>query len=258
MYTQFMYNIGFEIEKQFIPTIVRDVRIKEVKFEIIKEVIKEPSCGEEIITHPMELTSNMNKRKEIFNKFIEAQHLIATPITVKCGTHATLTIEGENDGEKLLEKIKPYASVLYALYKNRLFNNYCCGNFCLLTDKEIEKGIEGLNNKEYKYNTISSYADRLEFRLFPAIKNHKELYYLYSLIYIVVDSAYKQVDQNEYLNKIKNFLEDYYWKPSALENLFFNAKWFNKAILNRETNPIISKYIRNTKWPESYQGKRNI
>lgn len=180
------FAIGFEVEKK---SFFDDVK----EYPLFKGFEEDGSCGVEAVTHILPLVGRSMWRTKVFNMFSEAKHIIDdefSPSNYKCGGHMTFsvnaerTLEGETyRGRDLIDAIRPFSGIMYALFRKRLSNHFCCGNIEMASDYGSSK-----------YVVCRIRQETLEFRLPSRITSVKCMRDRYKLMYTILDFAINQPD----------------------------------------------------------------
>lgn len=168
------FTIGFEIEKnQF-------SRGAVTEYALFAGFERDGSCGYEAITHILPLLPKGGWRNKVFNMMFEAKRIIEdshSPSDSRCGGHITLAVDGMS-GEQVMNGIRKYSGVMYALFRRRLQNGYCRSNWKM--DGAYSSG---------RYQVCVNKGDRVEFRLPNRVSSVKQLMRRYELCYTMMDFA---------------------------------------------------------------------
>ena len=177
--TKAKFAIGFEVEK------TRLRRGAVMEYALFKGFETDSSCGYEAITHVLPLVGRSMWRTKVFNMFAEAKQIIDeqySPSDYRCGGHMTFSVDGMA-GHQLMDLIRPFSGIMYALFRKRLANQYCNGN------------IEMASSFGYSKYTVCKINDySLEFRLPSRITSVKCMMDRYKLMYAILDFAINQPD----------------------------------------------------------------
>lgn len=106
----------------------------------------------------------------------ELKRMIDGDFTERCGGHMTLSAKGMTSRE-VFEGVIGFLPLIYALYPNRAANSYCVAK-----DKAI------LATNPDKYSSIYVRNSYIEFRIFPAIKSTKNLYWRVRLLRVMIEN----------------------------------------------------------------------
>jgi hypothetical protein len=168
------YKIGFEIEKED-EDVLEGISIDD--FEENCPLWKKEHDGSlneygfEVVSPAMTFDT-----KKIF-KYINAnktlvEHINSTYST-RCGGHINLS-HADMTGDELFDSLKGYTPLLYALYSGRVNQNYSRG-----------KKNEDLKNDGEKKQAIRITIDRIEFRIFSAVRDVTNLEWRSKLIELI-------------------------------------------------------------------------
>jgi len=143
------FAIGFEVEK----TSLRRGAVME--YPLFKGFETDSSCGYEAITHVLPLVGRSMWRTQY------------SPSNYKCGGHMTFSVYGM-EGHQLMDLVRPFSGIMYALFRKRLNNQYCNGNIEMASNYGCSK-----------YTICKINENSLEFRR-------------YKLMYTMLDFAINQ------------------------------------------------------------------
>jgi hypothetical protein len=147
---------GIEVEKCEIDS---DTNFEDIgESNLFKGIEEDSSCGFEAITNIIAV--NYKTEKFLKSEILKQKVLLNSEVNSCCSGHITLSIDGLS-GLQLQEKIRPYLSLWFALFKGRLKNNYCSGN------------IEAKNERTDKYSAINVFNNRIEIRIPSKIGSKK-------------------------------------------------------------------------------------
>lgn len=168
------FTMGFEVEKEDYAA-KTSCNFKDLPHEWTKEqdASLDNNSGYELISPVYDLYGTLHE-EDIEGSDLLKQH-INGGYSNKCGGHIHVastmhTVEG------LFEKCSGFFPVLYSLYVNRLKVGY----------SEAKKKHEYLNRD--KRSSIYVRGDTLEFRIFPAVKNVKNLLWRVGLLRIIMNN----------------------------------------------------------------------
>lgn len=169
------FTIGIEVEKnQF-------SRHAIYEYELFKGFERDGSCGYEAITHVLPLLPAGTWRTKVFDMVYKAERIIDdrySPSDSRCGGHITISAKGLR-GCQLMEAVKDYSGIVYALFRYRLRSMYCREN------NRMERGfIYGS-----RYQVCLEKDDRIEFRLPNKFESVKQVMRRYELFYELLDFA---------------------------------------------------------------------
>lgn len=183
------YTIGFEVEKNEL----HRGSVKE--YELFCGFERDGSCGYEAVTNVLPLLPPSRWRMKVYDMMVKADRIIDdaySPSNSSCGGHITVAVDGM-DGEQLLAKMRPYAGIFYAVWWNRLNNNYCQYNPTLLPNDRNNVAWVDLGNYDgswhSKYRVALPKDDILEWRLPSRFTSVKQMMRRYELFYEVLDAS---------------------------------------------------------------------
>ena len=193
------------------------------------------SCGVEAITHilPLEDIDTSTKAQEVFEMLDEAELIINSEVNENCGGHMTFSVRGYSDGHVVLEGIKPYLSIVYAMFKERLNGRYCSNN---------KKGKRGENTK---YSPLNVKGDRVEIRLYGAIRSVEQLKLRYRLMYEILNHGINKCTRFEqFLKDITPLLlEIYKGEENKVISVIQYARAFRHYLMDAFAHSSIKKYV---------------
>lgn len=168
------FTIGMEIEKnQFHRSAIYE-------YELFKGFERDGSCGYEAITHVLPLLPAGSWRTKVFDMVYKAERIIEdrySPSDSRCGGHITLSAKGLS-GRELMDAVREYSGIVYALFRYRLTNSYCREN------KRMDSHYYGT-----RYQVCLLKDDRIEFRLPSRFESVKQVMRRYELFYELLDFA---------------------------------------------------------------------
>ena len=168
------FSIGFEIEKEDEEAhdCVR-ARFLYDKTEWIKENDGSlcDEIGYELVSPAFDLFSS--KMEDEINESRTLQQLINADSSRKCGGHVNLG-SSEYNSNQLLEGLSAFLPLLYAMYENRIEEYYA---------KAHSK--HKYHEMQTKQSAVYVKSHVLEFRIFPAVKNVKNLLWRRDLMRIM-------------------------------------------------------------------------
>lgn len=183
------YTIGFEVEKNEL----HRGSVKE--YELFCGFERDGSCGYEAVTNVLPLLPPSRWRMKVYDMMVKADRIIEdtySPSNRDCGGHITVAVDGM-DGEQLLAKMRSYAGIFYAVWWNRLNNNYCRYNPTLLPDDRNNVAwvdLGGYNGSwHHKYRVALPKYDILEWRVPSRFTSVKQMMRRYELFYEVLDAS---------------------------------------------------------------------
>ena len=229
-------RIGFEIEKTYFKTFDggyaenRDDHVGS--HELFKGYETDSSCGVEAITNILPLDSPRSlSRNEVFQYFDEADCIINSPVSKKCGGHICISVHGMS-GYDILNKVRGNMAILYSMYRYRLSKEHCSEN----------KKLEYRNNTKYSPVNVKDFG--IEIRIPSAVKNVRQLKLRYDLIYkIMYHSLRTRQSYDKLLEKIDYILMRMYKNKEKVDNVKRLSYDFRKYLLNDETPYSIQEFL---------------
>jgi hypothetical protein len=205
------FKVGFECEKEDIK-VRNSLSITEFKnitggyWRKESDSSLDSRNGFELISPIMDF--NVDRIQEYLKQFpVLLEHINADFNTITCGGHINIS-DTEQNGPELFESISGYVPVLYSMYSNRLSNSYSVGQ----KKEELKRGSRA---------AICVKSERIEIRIFSAIRNIDVLLFRLRLVRFMLD----------------NFTSD---PAQAVKNLRSNSELFN-GIYSRD---ILARMLR--------------
>lgn len=170
------YLIGYEIEKEDnrikYSVYLQDLMNEHPKWRKEKDSSLDGETGFELISPPFELDSAkieaLLSRSETLKSHINASH------STNCGGHIHLSKAGTT-GRELFESIQGYTPLLHAMYPNRADAvSYCQAK----SNDELKRGG--------KYQSVNILHNRIEIRIFSAVRNVSNLMWRTRLIELML------------------------------------------------------------------------
>lgn len=147
--------------------------------------------GWELISPVMPM-SDLTRLKKICHpvrKYLNAEH------SARCGGHINLSRKGWTSNQ-ILERLKDGFAFLYAIYPNRMTNSYCRA-----------KSWQTYIDMPDKYSALYKKNNRIvEIRLFPAIKNYKNLLWRVTLLKVLTRRHFGFIEKVESLENHNSYL----------------------------------------------------
>lgn len=171
------FKVGFEIEKEC----AEGCRHDHLEIYSASKWVKErdssldDEIGYELVSSTYNLFNDelIKEAEALEEKFPK---LINGHTSKSCGGHIHFSKE-DTMGADLLESVCGYLPILYAIYQHRIGKSYC----------EV-KEKEQMKNSDNKYQAVRVMRSRIEFRIFPAVKNLSTLEWRLGLIRIMAKS----------------------------------------------------------------------
>lgn len=242
--TKYKFSVGIEVEKDHFIDEYGEIANKSGDYvgdyDLFAGFETDSSCGVEAITNILPLEGVRSKRRhDIFEMFKEAEDIINSPSNNRCGGHMTISVETK--GKKLskydiMDKLKHNLSIIYALYPARLSATHCCAN------KKI------LWQSNQKYSPVYLKHNRVEIRLFSAIKNVEQLKNRYDLLFKILYYTFeKPISFGVLIQKIRPNLKRMYRnnpeKILKINRVIELSKSFRMYLIDGKVSANIEQYI---------------
>lgn len=184
-----IFNLGFEIEKEDL-FVKESIYLDDFKSQTNdfwrkeKDGSLDNDSGFELISPVFPLD------KDLIIDYIKNNHILLEHVNAdfssNCGGHIHLSMK-HFTGEELFGHISCFMPLLYALYPARAKNTYTQSK----PKNQMQKSSD-------KYQAVKIWSNRIEIRIFPAVKNIDNLAFRIDLIQYILD-AIRQADlTNEY------------------------------------------------------------
>jgi len=224
------FTIGFEIEKN------RLHRSSVREYPVFCGFERDSSCGfeygqggYEAVTHILPLIPKSQWRNKVFNMFVEAKKIIEddySPSNTRCGGHIHIGVRGMT-GNDIINLLRPYSGIVYAIFRKRLANDYCRFNPQML-EREYDK---------YSVARINDHT--LEFRLPSRVSSVKQVMRRYELMYELVNFAVNDSGKSISVlhRRLRPIVMSMYERDTAkVDEIFELAGHFNKYIKTGKLN----------------------
>lgn len=224
------FTIGMEIEKnQFHRSAIYE-------YELFKGFERDGSCGYEAITHVLPLLPAGAWRTKVFDIIYKAERIIDdrySPSDSRCGGHITLSAKGLS-GNQLMNAVRDYSGIVYALFRFRLRNTYCCEN------KRMDTFYYGS-----RYQVCLLKDDRIEFRLPNKFESVKQVMRRYELFYELLDFAVNvKGSQSAFLKRVTPIITSMYnGDVDKVKEVLSLAVDFQVYINTGEKRPSIERFV---------------
>lgn len=236
------FTIGFEVEK------VRLSRGAVKEYELFAGFETDSSCGYEAVTHILPLVPSGRWRTKVFDMMLKAEKIIDNQWSasdVNCGGHINLGVYGYSGGA-ILQKVRPFMGLIYALFRYRLRNNYCKYNPRLrpkIELRSIDTDFTYLNHP--KYHTVLAKDRIIEIRLPSRVESVKQLMRRYELMYELLDIAFntKTKSIKPLLKRARPILSRMYDTTFEVDNICDLAEKFQRYINRGVIDPSIASLL---------------
>lgn len=208
------YKIGLEIEKECSDGCEHSHHEIRQKFGWAKE--RDGSLcdeyGYELVSPAYDLFGKrvLEDAKKIEEAF---PMLINGRTSSNCGGHIHFS-KRDTLGADLLESVCGYLPLLYSIYEHRINKSYC---------KVEEK--EAMKNSDNKYQAVKVMRSRIEFRIFPAVKNLQVIEWRIELLRLMAKNPSSNPIQVAIdLANSKTKLHKHFAKIFKRETIYLKAK----------------------------------
>lgn len=124
------------------------------------------SDGFEIVSPTLALNS------ETIKAFEPIRHLVNASGSHRCGGHIHFSEVGKS-GEETFDEFGPLVPLLFALYPSRVSQNYC----------KAKKAAD-MKGAGSKYQAVQVLSNRIEFRIFPLVRDMDQLQWRLDLLFL--------------------------------------------------------------------------
>ena len=237
---QSRFAIGFEIEKSSF----HRGAVKE--YPLFSHFEYDSSCGVEAVTNLLPLVDKSVWRNKVLSMFSEVRKIVDdrySPSTQRCGGHITLSCVGMS-GQELSTKLKPYASIIYALWRFRLRNSYCYGNLMMSPNPDYRQWIGHTTSN--KYHVCKIMDDRIEFRLPNRVQSVENLNLRYRLRYELMNYAITKPNGTyagfiKKINLILLYMYDH--NQAKVDEIVTLSKAFRKMLMSGKINADVVQWV---------------
>lgn len=224
------FTIGFEIERNSLLGRIDEEGddCQEVDdCEIVAGTETDSSCGVEVVTHILPLASD--SKSQVFAAIDECSDWLDDDVEANksCGGHITIAGAGLTR-----EKLTPYLSLWFALFRYRLNTTYCRQN----TDGK------GSNTK---YSPLNHKGGNMyELRIPCAVRSSDSLKFRYSLMLSMVEAIDKGETARKWCTSLETekLLNTVYSEQKTLEMIIL-AGQFEKYLVVGEVSEEVKKFL---------------
>jgi hypothetical protein len=182
------WGIGFEVEKNEVNG-ADDEGDYVGSYPLFSGWERDVSCGIEGITHVYDPLTAADK----FRADADASRAaLNAPSDKTCGGHINIS-HPSLPPRHLLQSLRTYAPLWYAIYRHRLNNSYC------IEDKKVEHGCT-------KYSPLRTKSFGVEFRLPSGVRNHDQLVRRFELMSLVCQAIDAGWSLNRYAKECRSLL----------------------------------------------------
>jgi len=205
--------IGFEVEKEDEEWHVRGSSETDIlaaahdsKWLAVSDGSLEYDNGFELVSPGYNLTDpNGEYGTEAMQRDFDNLAPLMAKTTSRCGGHITLSVAGFT-GEQIARRIEPFYSLLFALYPSRLMGEYA---------RPI-RGEDSLTNiRGGKFRAVNVMNDRVEFRIFSAVKTPGQLMNRVELIRALYELILGEDGQPLSIGECRDAIEAAIGKPDS-------------------------------------------
>lgn len=186
------YLVGFEVEKCSVGGASSRNDYVETR-PLFSGWETDASCGVEGITHAYDPLDPVTVAK-FGQDLLDSADYVNEDCDSSCGGHINLSSTHHTPRE-LMTKFRDYAPLWYAVYRNRLNNNYCHN------DKKIEHGGD-------KYSPVRTKSFGIEIRLPNRVHNVVVLHRRFEWMGITCQAMSNQTSFNAYVKSCRSLLLD--------------------------------------------------
>jgi len=226
------YTVGFEIEKNEVDG-ATDAGHYIEPCTLINNWEYDGSCGYDgcVGVEAISNVYDLHSQRDLLEEHIEeAADQLSAPADHYCGGHIHVKGPGLS-----IDSIRPYAGLLFAIYRHRLNTKYCSGN------KRLSSSCSGDNN--YPAIRVRGY-EHLEFRLVRAVTSGKVLLRRYDLMGLLITAAKKEWTFEGFLRKAYPILKEMYPNNEKRSNIRKLARHFQDFLNdNNVVHSSIQKFV---------------
>lgn len=221
------WGIGFEVEKN-------DINGASGEGEYVgsSELFSgwecDASCGVEGITHVYDPHTCADK----FKQHVEAsKRWLDAACDRTCGGHVNIS-SAEHTPRELLQEMRRYAPLWYAIYRNRLNNTYC------VEDKKVEHGTT-------KYSPLRTKSFGVELRLPPAVRNGEQLVRRFDLLALCCTAIDEGWSLSRYVRSCKPLLFEQAYNKNRVRygNVLRLTRKFDRWFKDGHIHADIAQYV---------------
>jgi hypothetical protein len=234
-------KIGFEIEKEDINE-RKGIRASDIQntygWGVERDGSLDSDTGFELVSPIFDLHKPIDYFEDQFNK---VDNLINANYSKSCGGHINYSHPDYYPSENLLNSISGYIPLLYSLYEHRLGISYC-----------VQKTKDRLISEREKYQSIRLKSNGIvEFRIFPAVKNIKNLLWRIELIKIIdtyktssfLTVADSMLDTNSALHKLLTKIFSFEKIAEKVRLVLKYGQYFEEVEVSQSTLKTIEEKI---------------
>lgn len=221
------WGIGFEVEKN-------DINGASGEGEYVgsSDLFSgwecDASCGVEGITHVYDPHTCADKFKQ---HVANSKRWLDAACDRSCGGHINISSDKHTPRE-LLQAMRKYAPLWYALYRNRLNNTYC------VEDKKVEHGTT-------KYSPLRTKSFGVELRLPPAVHNGEQLVRRFELMSLCCTAIDEGWSLQQYVRSCKPLLFEQVFNKNRVRycNVLRLTRKFDRWFKDGHIHADIAQYV---------------
>lgn len=221
------WRIGFEIEKED-QRVKESLSIEEFEDETNNLWRKERDgsldgeSGFELISPTFEF--DIEAIFALINESATLKAHINADFSTSCGGHIHLS-NIDKSGQWLFDRVKGYLPLLYAMFPKRAESGSYCG----------AKPAKDLKTSSEKYQAVRIFSNRIEFRIFGAVKNVDNLRFRADLVrkFITYPAGTPEKGLYNALTKLKPQLQKVYNTDEKFAALIERVIKFSKKFENK-------------------------
>jgi hypothetical protein len=242
------FTIGFEVEKNELH------RSAVREYELFCGFERDSSCGFEAVTHILPLVAASKWRTKVFDMMHKAEKIIDSrysradetrndgdSVVSRCGGHVTIACDNMSS-EELIKKLRKYSGIIYALFRGRLFNQYCNRNLRMHADCSGDGYSEVINGWERTMVCLPKSHGCVEFRIVSKFDSVADMRERYELFYMLMDTAinHDTMTFKAFIKAIKPIVSRMYLgNENDVERVMLDAidfqLWIDKAVITERT-----------------------
>ena len=250
------FTVGFEVEKT---SLHRDA-VRE--YELFCGFETDSSCGYEAVTNILPLLPACLWRNKVYDMMFKAEKIIDdrfSPSDLHCGGHINVGVKGVSSASEIREKVRKYSGILFALFRNRLSNNYCGHNLTMLpedtsADRDLHFAGYASKYQACKLKSFINYNPRevdyfVEFRIPSRFSSVKQMMRRYELIYEIFNFAFNKPNSShtEFINAIRPIVESMYKgdenESDKIAKVFELEPHFQRFINTGKVNQAVQLFV---------------
>lgn len=228
-----LHRVGFEVEKQdfaYTPTGSMKPSPLFTGWESDSSCGVAGGSGVEGITNVYGLN---DQGQDVFFQHLEqSRDMIDGDTAPTAGGHINIS------GDFLThDRIRPYAGVFYAIWRERLRNMYCRENLRILD-------IENLTDPKYQAFRLNIPSGRLEIRIPSAVREAEDLAFRYELTRNLTEAITEKRQAGDYRQSFIPILENHF-SPMKVKTILDHEEDFSVYLRKGKISPRIARYVTN-------------